>query len=222
MDSIPFSATASRSFRIIPAGYFTPIDGRLKGRSWLLTAENGFRIAAAARQKVSDYLIDYEHQSLTQQEAPAAGWFKTLEYRSDGLYVTDARWNERAKQMIQSGEYRYISPVFTYDSLSLQVLTLERIALTNNPALDGLTDLRHVAVATRGFDSQQGAHPAGSGMSERDEAIFVHSFGATPQQLQAKLDALNPPAPPPQGTSEEDWQKLRHVFGDTFLNQGGN
>ena len=40
--------------------------------------------------------------------------------------------------MIESGEYKYISPVFTYDRKTGAVKSLINAALTNNPALDGM------------------------------------------------------------------------------------
>lgn len=102
-------------------------------------------IRAAAAQAI-DYVIDFEHQTLNTVQngkpAPAAGWFHKLEWRDgDGLYVTDARWTDTAAKMLTAHEYRYISPVFQYNSKSGAVEKLMSAALTNNPALNGLTDL---------------------------------------------------------------------------------
>jgi phage I-like protein len=139
-------STSSKSmFRILPAGRFKAEDGRPGNGSWILTQEIGDAIVFAAKASVAEYPIDYEHQSLETSKnglpAPAAGWFKNLEWRDDGLHVTDARWTDRAKDMIDRGEYRYISPVFTYDAKSLVVKALHSLALTNKPALPNLTDL---------------------------------------------------------------------------------
>lgn len=43
--------------------------------------------------------------------------------------------------MIVAREYRYVSPVFQYDRQTGTVLSLAHVALTNDPGLDGLTDL---------------------------------------------------------------------------------
>ena len=100
---------------------------------------------AAARQV--DYLIDYDHQSLSPTAAArAAGWFRALTWKPDGLYVADPKWTDAARAMIAANEYRFISPVFTYDPTTLEVQSLKSIALTNTPALPQLTDLSQVAL----------------------------------------------------------------------------
>lgn len=103
------------------------------------------RLIEEAASRETDYPIDYEHQIIASksngQPAPAAGWFRRLEAREDGLYAVDVRWTARARQMIAAGEYRYISPVFTYDKKTGRIQRLLMAAITNNPALDGLTDL---------------------------------------------------------------------------------
>lgn len=145
----PIAAPASE-FRIMPAGRFSATDGRPHGiPGWLLNRTEAQSIVKLSAARSGDYVIDYEHQTLNAasngQPNPAAGWFKRLEWREgDGLYVTDARWTERASAMIRSKEYRFISPTFHYDKAG-RVLDIVNIALTNHPALDGLTDLAATA-----------------------------------------------------------------------------
>lgn len=148
--SVALTAGAAPSeLRLLPAGRFKASDG--SGRpagipdGWRLDAEAAAALVAAAEARQSDYVIDFEHQTLNAaangQPAPAAGWFKRLEFRpDDGLYAVDVRWTPRAAAMIAAGEYRYLSPVFAY-ALDGAVLALGPAALTNNPGLDGLTDL---------------------------------------------------------------------------------
>ncbi len=141
----PIAAPVSE-FRIIPAGLFSATDGRPHGLpGWQLNRLEALSIVKLAAARSGDYVIDYEHQTLNAasngKPNPAAGWFKRLEWRDgEGLYVTDARWTERASAMISAKEYRFISPTFHYDK-SGHVLDIVNIALTNHPALDGLTDL---------------------------------------------------------------------------------
>lgn len=148
-------ASAPVEFRLLPAGSFRAQDG--SGRpaevaaGWLLDDAQAARLVALAANRATDYAIDYEHQSLRAatngQPAPAAGWFKQLEWRPStssgqgGLYAVEVRWTERAAALIAAGEYRYISPVFSYNPQTGVVTGLGPAALTNNPALDGLTDL---------------------------------------------------------------------------------
>ncbi|KAB2928807.1 MAG: hypothetical protein F9K30_00225 [Dechloromonas sp.] len=144
------------AFRIMPAGRFSASDGRPHGlQGWQLNRPEALSIVKLAAARFGDYVIDYEHQTLNTasngQPNPAAGWFKRLEWREgDGLYVTDARWTERASAMIRAKEYRFISPTFHHDDAG-RVLDIINIALTNNPALDGLTDL---AAASRRLHGQ--------------------------------------------------------------------
>jgi len=147
IPTLPVEASSGREFRILPADAFRAQDGRPKEvAAWVLSEARGRELVIAAEQRSMDYVIDYEHQTLSGARAPAAGWFKALEWRPDGLYATDARWTDAAKGMIAAREYRFISPVFTYSAQTGEVLALVNIALTNNPALHGLTDLSAVAV----------------------------------------------------------------------------
>lgn len=144
-STLPLTAPA-KEFRLIPAGIFTTVDGRPAGLpGWQLSRDAALSIIRMANARTSDFVIDYEHQTLNTakngQPAPAAGWFKHMEWREgDGLYVIDARWTERASAMINAKEYRFISPTFHYDKTG-QVISIINAALTNNPALDGLTEL---------------------------------------------------------------------------------
>lgn len=147
---------APTEFRLLPAGRFKAADGsgRPEGlaEGWLVDDDVAAALIAQAAARASDYAIDYDHQTLNAekngQPAPAAGWFKQLEWRpGDGLYAVGLRWTERAAQMLAAGEYRYLSPVFAYDKASGRVTALGPAALTNNPGLDGLTDLSPAALS---------------------------------------------------------------------------
>lgn len=56
--------------------------------------------------------IDYEHQTLKDMQAPAAGWVKDITLKSDGIYGA-VDWTERAAEYLKNREYKYISPVVT-------------------------------------------------------------------------------------------------------------
>lgn len=146
---------APAEIRLLPWGRFRATDGSGRPRGidagWLLDEQSAAALVAAARHRAAAYAIDFEHQTLLAekngQPAPAAGWFRELEARpGDGLYATGVRWTARAAAMIAAGEYRYISPVFSYDGTG-RVLALGPAALVNNPGLDGLTDLSRAALA---------------------------------------------------------------------------
>ncbi|EBH8951234.1 phage protease [Salmonella enterica] len=140
------SATPATRVRLLPAGEFRSNDGRPKEcRTWVMNADCAKRLIAAAANKQIEYSFDYEHQALRTVQngkpAPASAWFSELEWvEGDGLYATDVRWTAAATQMITSLEYRYVSPVFSYNAFTGEVMGLLNVALTNIPALEELDD----------------------------------------------------------------------------------
>lgn len=148
IDLMAAGAAPPKAFRLLPGGRFKSADG--SGRpvevpdGWRLDQADAVAVAAAFNARTDARVIDYEHQTLhaekNGQPAPAAAWMGAMEPRDDGLWVS-ADWTERAATMIAAGEYRYISPVFTYDKRTGRVLAVLHAALTNYAGLDGLTDL---------------------------------------------------------------------------------
>lgn len=141
---------APADFRIIPAGEFRSWDGRpAECAAWVCTEEDGLRIVADLNRRTSPRVIDYEHATLHAKKAgsaaPAAGWFKSAEWRADGVWLIGVDWTAQAAQVIADKEYRFVSPVFSYDPITGRVQQLLHAALTNDPGLDGLTDLAALA-----------------------------------------------------------------------------
>ncbi len=224
MESIePAALKPGAAVRILPAGAFQSKDGRpasvTQGRisHWRLDASNAAAVIAARRNGEQGFVIDYEHQTLNKatngQPAPAAGWFKGLEWREgQGLFMVQIEWTERARAMIAGSEYRYLSPVFGFDSQTGTVTYIHSVALTNDPALIGLADL---AAATAAPHQPEAPHAT---ISEEDRAKFQHVFGDLPG---LKIDGViaNATAAPQQTAtphatiSEEDRAKFQHVFG---------
>jgi phage I-like protein len=144
------------TLRLIPAGTFRAEDGSDRpadAPAWQLTdGDAKHLIAEMSRRKYARY-IDYEHATLHAKangaQAPAAGWFDRLEWHPDtGLWATGIDWTAPAARMIAHREYRYISPLFTYQPGTGRVLSLLGASLTNDPGLDGLTDLAALAAQT--------------------------------------------------------------------------
>ena|GEM_PF-2023840 len=103
-------------------------------------------VMKAAEDWGNEYSFDYEHAALQPVDngpVPAAGWFR-LELRDtpDGpeLWAVDIRWTDRARELIEAKEVRYISPAFTTDSQG-EITSLINIALTNLPATKRLEPL---------------------------------------------------------------------------------
>ena len=132
--------------QLFPAGEFRARDGRpTECAAWVMNREIAERLIAAADSRETPYVLDYEHQTLRAakngQPAPAAAFFKKLEWREGvGLFAVDVEWTAAAAEMVAAKEYRFISPVFPYDSTG-QVLDILNAALTNTPALDGMDEV---------------------------------------------------------------------------------
>lgn len=108
------------------------------GRAWKLTDAAAVVAASLNLAAGADLPIDYEHQTDyaagNGQPAPAAGWIRELSARNDGIWAR-VEWTDRACQMLNNREYRYISPTFQHTKSGV-VQQILRAALTNNPALD--------------------------------------------------------------------------------------
>lgn len=165
--------------QLLPDGNFVGMDGRpgtmkgVKAKAWLVDDAVGAALIAQANARSNAYVIDYEHQTLLSEAngmpAPAAGWFKTLEYipsrdvieddviaggfEADdlgeandiddaGIFAIDVQWTPKAQAHISANEYKYISPVFLFEPETGRITQLLNAALTNNPNLDGMDAVR--------------------------------------------------------------------------------
>lgn len=153
-EIVPGADGVTTEAHLLPDGAFRSGDVRpVECKAWQMSADIAACVIALSAKKKSDTLIDYEHQSLRSVDngkpVVAAGWIpNTLEYRAGkGLYAVNVAWTDPAKKMIAAKEYRYISPVFSYDPKTGEVLELVSVALTNTPALDGLDALAQAALS---------------------------------------------------------------------------
>lgn len=148
-------ANSDTAIQLFPAGAFRALDGRpADAPHWFIDAVIAAQVMAGAAARKNALVIDYEHQTLNSatngQPAPAAGWVQgtDLEWREGvGLFATQPQWTEPARGFIARREYRYVSPVFTYDTTTGAVLRLLHIAITNDPGIDGMQDLLSLAAA---------------------------------------------------------------------------
>lgn len=88
-----------------------------------------------------DLVIDFEHQSIGGEKAPAAGWIKGLEKNDLGLAAIVKYWTKEAEQLLLNGQYRYFSPVLYFSDDGEHILSLHSVALTNHPALHNIPPL---------------------------------------------------------------------------------
>jgi len=190
------------AIQLFPAGAFSARDGRpadVDAGHWYIDGQVAARVLASAGARATDLVIDYEHQTLACAEngkpAPAAGWIKgaALEWREGhGLFATAPEWTENAAAYIKAREYRYLSPVFTYDTRTGAVLELLHVGLTNNPALDGMASLPALAAAR--FELAIPAAPSAQENQRVNRDQLIEALGlssdASDEDIQTALTAL--------------------------------
>lgn len=140
---------------IIPSGVFNATKGSLKGQGpWTLNDKDGLALIDRANSGI-DIVIDYGHQTLLAPEngkpAPAAGWIiaGSLTWIPDvGVVANEIKWTIEAAEMIREGEYRFLSPVFSYGKDGIPI-DLMSVGITNTPALTTLQELA-IAANNRG------------------------------------------------------------------------
>lgn len=190
------------AIQLLPAGPFKARDGRpadVKAGHWVINGQVAAKLIAKAATRATDVVVDFEHQTLNSekngQPAPAAGWLKgaALEWRDgQGLFATNPEWVGDTADLIKTRKYRYLSPVFSYDRATGEVLELHHVGLTNYPAIDGMADLAALAAARF-----QLAAPAAPAVEEkpcvnREQliALLGLSSDASDDDIQNALTAL--------------------------------
>lgn len=141
-----YSVTPNARIQLTPAGQFSAGDGRPHDAPyWFIDAALAAKIIAEFATRKNPCVVDYEHQTLLAsdngQPAPAAGWFKALHWQEGVGLFAEVEWTERAAAHIGAGEYKYISPVISYDKKTGAIKKLINAALTNNPAIDGMEEV---------------------------------------------------------------------------------
>ena len=123
--------------RVLPRGAVELSDHR---EPFMVDKASLESMAADFRSRGVDLVIDYEHQSLQGERAPAAGWIKELEARDDGLWAR-VDWTRQAREYLEKKEYRYFSPVLRLDPETRRPVALMHMGLTNVPAIKHLPPL---------------------------------------------------------------------------------
>lgn len=115
---------------VLPLGHVKSAKGEFD-----VDRESFAAMKAQIAQRGVDLVVDYEHQTLTGEQAPAAGWVKEL-FLDDGQIKARVEWTDKAKAYLSNREYRYLSPVITVRKADNKAMGLHSIALTNTPAIE--------------------------------------------------------------------------------------
>jgi phage I-like protein len=150
--------------RVLPLGKVELSDHR---ESFQVDRASLEALVVAFQSRGIDLVVDYEHQSLAGERAPAAGWIKNLEARDDGLWAR-VDWTVQARDYLANREYRYFSPVLRLDPETRKPLALLHLGLTNVPAINHLPPLVAKAEAFADARAAQAARAKQYGIGVKD------------------------------------------------------
>lgn len=118
--------------KILPVGTVNSEKG-----DFIVDQESYKQMKAEMQRRGIDIVIDYEHQTLKDVQAPAGGWVKDLIYTPEAI-VAKVEWTPKAKEYLKNKEYRYLSPVVLTRKSDSKAVVLHSLALTNTPAINGM------------------------------------------------------------------------------------
>lgn len=119
----------------MPLGHVTSSKGE-----FFVDEESLREMKRQIAQRGVDLVVDYEYQTLKGVQAPAARWVKEL-FLKDGSIKARVEWTPTAAQYLENKEYRYLSPVITVRKKDGKATGLHSLALTNTPAIAGMTPI---------------------------------------------------------------------------------
>lgn len=182
---------------VLPMGHVTSAKGDFR-----VDEESFAAMKAQIAQRGVDLVIDYEHQTLTGEQAPAAGWVKEL-FLDDGQIKARVEWTDRAKEYLSNKEYRYLSPVITVRKSDNKAMGMHSIALTNTPAIEHMEAI----VNSLNFEGGQSAMNfmkelaklLGLGEDATEEQVMEALKACLAENKSLKENAEAGKQPPPEG-----------------------
>ena len=145
---------------VLPLGHVKSAKGEFD-----VDGESFAAMKAQIAQRGVDLVVDYEHQTLTGEQAPAAGWVKEL-FLDDGQIKARVEWTDRAKAYLENREYRYLSPV-----------------ITNTPAIE------HMEAIVNSLDYEEGGQNTMNEFMKKLAALLGLGEDATEEQVAEALKA---------------------------------
>ncbi|BFH17028.1 phage protease [Paenibacillus melissococcoides] len=174
--------------KLLPLGHVKSQKGNF------VVDEESFRaMKETFHRRALDIVIDYEHQTLEDVQAPAGGWIKELIIQ-DNAIAGKVEWTPKAEEYLKNKEYRYLSPVVLVRKSDQKAVVLHSVALTNTPAIDGMFPIINSLDITQ--------YEGGNDMDFLKQLAVLLGLGeeATEEQVLQKLQAL-------QANSTEEKEK---------------
>ncbi|MBA4289346.1 MAG: hypothetical protein C0439_10280 [Pseudomonas sp.] len=128
------SADVPEWVEVLPPG--PSVVGR-DGRTWTYDPAE-VMANTLAHSKGADLPFDYLHATELKapqgDDAPASGWAREYRVSERGALEARVDWTAKARNSISEREYRYLSPVFSYDPTG-RIHRFSSFGLTNKPNL---------------------------------------------------------------------------------------
>lgn len=137
--------------KIMPLGQVKSQKG-----NFVVDRESFAAMKKTFEDRAIDVVIDYEHQTLDDVQAPAGGWIKEL-LLEDGAIAAKVEWTPKAAEYLKNKEYRYLSPVVLVRKSDQKAVVLHSVALTNTPAIDGMFPIIN-SIDVTDFENEQGGN----------------------------------------------------------------
>ena len=189
-DSLPYEAATRynqpphKLVKLLPLGLVHSQKG-----DFLVDNESFQCIRDKFNERQLQIPIDYEHQTLKDMQAPAAGWIKDIVLKSDGIYGA-VDWTERASEYLKNREYRYLSPVILTRSKDRKAVELFSAALTNTPAIDAMTPIVNSNKPSAEEPPPDGAEVSDGGTLETLIELLQLDPTATMEEVYKAVSAL--------------------------------
>jgi phage I-like protein len=168
---------APEKVRLLPLGHVKSQKGDFD------VDEESFRLMKQTfLERGIDIVIDYEHQTLKDVQAPAGGWIKDLSIE-DGAIVAKVEWTPQGKKYLENREYRYLSPVVLVRKSDNKAIVLHSVALTNTPAINGMFPI----INSIKFDDYEGGNDMD--ILKKFAALLGLGEDATEEQVTEALKA---------------------------------
>lgn len=175
------------------------------------------------KERKLDLVIDYEHQTLSDVQAPAGGWIKEL-YRGEDAVIAKVEWTPRAAEYLKNKEYRYLSPVVVVRKRDQKAMAIHSVALTNTPAIDGMfaivnsLDMEDILEGGNTMDLKELAKTLGLPETATEEEIKKAVTEAAKAAEQLKEFETKQPG---DGKSGDEGQEGEVVANSTILSMLG-
>lgn len=124
-------------------------------QDFLVDDESCQMIMSQFKDRKLDLVIDYEHQTLLNVQAPAGGWIKDI-YKGEDALIAKVEWTPKAQEYLKNKEYRYLSPVVNVRRCDSRAVSISSVALTNTPAISGMFAVVNSAGFPAGYINPEG------------------------------------------------------------------